>query len=453
MTTRRDGDHFGTTDPSLCDGRVPSVPPDHPFRHELHDEIHKRPFVAVAAPQDISHLSVLYGDGGEAADQAAVRSLCRLFEIEAQLDMGHFIHDFGPFRLKWERHTEFSTYTFLRSRTRAGMFAIPALRYVPEEWLSRLPGHCITAIHVAVEPLEGGPKEHEEVFALFGTDNVAGSSIAGGAAMAWTDFRIHEDGFGRMLIQDLGLGPLEFGRFLQRLLEIETYRMMALLAFPLARHTMSRVTRIDRSLAEISEAMSTTEGLEDDRSLLNRLTDIAAQMEALTASTSFRFSAARAYNTLVSHRIAELHEQPVAGLQTIHEFMDRRLAPAMRTCEAAHDLQDALSGRIARAGNLLRTRVDVGLEEQNRNLLRSMDRRAHMQARLQNTIELFSVAAITYYTVSLIKYILDALDGGPLGENAKTLTALSVPMVAVAVWLLLRFARQMVERRTGGVRS
>lgn len=422
-----------------------AVPPDHPLRRELHDEIHTRPFVAVSAPQDVSHLAVLHGEGGLAADQAALGDLCRQFGVLADLDVGHFVHDFGPFRLKWERHTEFSTYTFLRGRTRSGHLAAPAIRYVPERWLSRLPGRRLVAIHVAVEPADGGPNDTEDIYSMFGTDNVAGSSIAGGAAKAWTDFRIHRDGFGRIVLQDLRLGPLEAGRFLQRLLEIETYRIMALLALPLARDTMSRVTRIDRALADVSAAMSLTSGLEDERRLLNSLTDTAAEMEAISASTSFRFSASRAYYTLVRHRIAELHEQRLDHLQTIQEFMDRRLAPAMRTCEAAADLQDALSARIARASNLLRTRVDVGLEEQNRDLLHSMDRRAHMQTRLQNTIELFSIAAITYYTVSLIKYILEAVDLGGIAHGAKTLAATSVPVVAVIVWFLLRWARRAAE--------
>lgn len=431
----------------------PMAPADHPLRHELHAEIHTRPLIQVSPPADVSHLAIMYGDGGERADQEALRDLCRQFDVDACPEPGHVIADLGSFRLKWERHTEFSTYTFLAKRTGSDGFATPALSHVPPGWLDRLPGRCIAAAHVAAEPGSGGPKDRDEIFALFGTNNVAGSFIGGGTAVTCTDFRIHDDGFGRILFQDLHSHPREAGRFLQRLLEIETYRMMALLALPMARDTMSRATRIDRALASISGAMSSTDSLEDDRSLLNELTDLSAEMEALTADTSFRFSATRAYYTLVRHRISELREQPMNGLQTIEEFIDRRLAPAMRTCEAAGHLQDVLSSRIGRAGNLLRTRVDVALEEQNRDLLHSMDRRASMQARLQNTIELFSVAAITYYTVNLIEYILKAISVDVVAQNVNLLSALSIPLVAGAVWLLLQLARRIVERRATAPRQ
>ncbi len=48
--------------------------------------------------------------------------------------------------------------------------------------------------------------------------------------------------------------------------------------------------------------------------------------------------------------------------------------------------------------------MSVTREEQNQKILGSMDRRANLQLRLQQTVEGLSVAAITYYIVGLVYY-------------------------------------------------
>src|SRR3546814_8262212 len=88
--------------------------------------------------------------------------------------------------------------------------------------------------------------------------------------------------------------------------------------------------------------------------------------------------------------------------------MDRRLAPAMRTCESAAGRLETLASRVGRASNLLRTRVDIELEAQNRDVLMSMNRRARLQLRLQETVEGLSVVAISYYVVGLVGYAAKA---------------------------------------------
>jgi hypothetical protein len=159
------------------------------------------------------------------------------------------------------------------------------------------------------------------------------------------------------------------------------------LAFPLARDTGPQVTQIDRGLTEITARMAAIEDLDDERRLLDTLMQQAAEVERLIAATSYRFGAARAYHALVERRVAELREERIPGLQTISEFMERRFAPAMRTCESTVGRLEALAERVARASNLLRTRVDIALEGQNRDLLQSMNRRAWPQLRLQQTVE------------------------------------------------------------------
>ncbi len=224
--------------------------------------------------------------------------------------------------------------------------------------------------------------------------------------------------------------------------------MMALLAFPLAHCATPKVSEIDTRLSVITAEMA-SKSHTDDEGTLQKLTDLAAQTEEMAASLNYRFSAARAYYRIVQARLVELREDRVEGLQTITEFMERRLAPAMRTCQNIGDRLEVLSKRVARANNLLRTRVDILLEAQNRDLLASMDRRVKLQLRLQQTVEGLSVAAITYYAVGLLGYLFKALKdiGAPI--NDRLATGIAVPVVLGAIWLSMRRIKKALHREEG----
>jgi uncharacterized membrane-anchored protein len=117
--------------------------------------------------------------------------------------------------------------------------------------------------------------------------------------------------------------------------------------------------------------------------------------------------------------------------------MERRLAPAMRTCAAVADREAGVTAHIARTSQLLNTRVEVAAEVTNANLLRSMNDRAALQVRLQETVEGLSVVAITYYAVGLLGSLFKALEYVDSDFNAVVLTGWSAPVVlALAYWLL-----------------
>jgi uncharacterized membrane-anchored protein len=421
---------------------------DHPLRDLLTNEVHARPFAELAAPDRASHIAVLTGEGGAAEDHAHLVRLCERYGVPAPAGgVNHFTHDLGPFRLRWERHTEFVSYTFFRAGPIGDPFAETAIDSVARDWLERLPGELLVAVHLAFLPREAPPPAPAALARWFVAESLVGGEVAGGAAVAHTDFRIHADGFGRVLLHDRSLGPRRAGRVVQRLLEIETYRMMALLALPLAREAAPEIARVERDLAAAVAAMIGSEGIEDERALLGRLTRLAADIEAVAARTSYRFGAARAYSSLVEQRIVELKEQPLAGLQTVAEFMERRLVPAMRTCESVAQRQETLAGRVARASELLRTRVDVALEGQNRDLLRSMNRRARLQLLLQETVEGLSVVAITYYLVGLLSYLAKAGKVLLPWLEPDLVAAAALPFALLLVWWGVRRVRRRLMRR------
>lgn len=426
---------------------VPFPVREHALRRVLAGEVHARPFEVLAVPVRVSYLAVLHDEGCDAAaERAHLAQLLTPHGAEAPGEgTTHFSRDLGALRLRFERHNEFSTYTFLRFDAFDHPYAVTALDLVAPDWLAGLPGKAITAMHLAVDRVERAP---ESLAALFDGNGVVGSLVVGAAAEIWTDFRLHADGFGRLLVRDLSLSSAQIGRLVQRLLEVETYRMMALLAFPVARRATLEITRIDRDIATIIATLADPAIRQNDRALLERLTGLAAEAERLDAATSFRLSAARAYYAIVNQRIAELREQRVPGVQTVAEFMDRRLAPAMKTCESAAERQEVLAGRISRTGDLLRTRVDIALEEKNSDLLRSMNRRAKLQLRLQETVEGLSVVAISYYLLGLVGYAAKGLKAAGLGINTDIAALVSLPVIIGTVVLMVRRLRRAVG--TGG---
>jgi len=200
-----------------------------------------------------------------------------------------------------------------------------------------------------------------------------------------------------------------------------------------ARSTSRRVAGLNRDLSDIVARMAREK--EDEVKTLDQLLRMSAEIELLSTSAAFRFGAAGAYEAIVNQRIEVLREERLQSRQTFGEFMMRRFDPAMRTVTSTQDQLRTMSDRALRAGNLLRTRVDVERSAQNQALLTSMDKRADLQLRLQRTVEGLSVVAISYYAVNLVLYIL-----GPVakaGISKITLAAITTPIVLLIVWLMM----------------
>ncbi len=434
------------------------LPPFHPERLQVHEEIHARFYQALHPPVRLSWLALLSPNATLAQEREQVAALCRHFGESPELPEENFVcRNLGAIRLRWERHGEFSSWTFFIDEERAGvghLFADPPIQRLPTEWLRQLPGEVIAAIHLEMLAREEVEPSLEELGQWFDNSSLVGSEIAGGDARAWGDFRIHEDGFSRFLIKDIDLTQRQAGRAVQRLLDIETYRLLALLAWPLARQVMGQLHGLEEELKRVSDELATlpahADQPEQQQQLLASLSHLAAGVERLVNHSSTRFHASRAYAALVERRFEQMRIVRIHGLQTFAGFINRRLDPAMRTCASVAERLESLAGRISRTSDLLRTRVDVALERQNRDLLRSMNRRARLQLRLQETVEGLSVVVISYYLTSLLAYLLKGFEqqvGLPVAADVAI--AASVPAVVVGVWLAIRTLRNRVMRKEG----
>jgi uncharacterized membrane-anchored protein len=430
--------------------------PDHPNRYRLANELHARPFPEISAPCRAVHLAIKQPENAIGRDRKKdfdhlIALLDRYGAPHPAPGANHYSGTIGRGLLKWEMHTEFVTYTIFADQVSETPFSGTLFNLFPQDWLAAAPGVVVTSCIVRVESAtpERLPQILDSDLAKwFVPESLAVAQVLDGDALIAADFRIDENGHSRMaVLARPEIGQRRLGRIVQRLLEIETYKSMSMLTLTQARMVATAVARLDHELSEIVSQMAAQRGHEGET--LDQLLKMAAEIEYLHSTTSFRFGAAEAYEAIVNQRIQVLREERVGGRQLFWEFMMRRYDPAMRTCRSAKARLDELSASAERAANLLRTRVDVANQAQNVEVLRAMDRRAALQLRLQETVEGLSVVAISYYAVNLAAGLLGPV-GAAFGLDKTTILAvLTLPVVAL-VWLGVRRIKARLERAGEG---
>ncbi len=427
------------------------MPPieDHPLRYQLVNELHARPFPVLEAPCRAAYLAIKQPENAAARDRNAdFAHLLDLLDRYAapHPDPGatHYFGQIGKYHLKWESHTEFVTYTVFGNGVAEKPFDAETFAIFPEDWLEQAPGSRITSALIRVEEIDGNEDQiNRKVDDWFVGEALAISQVLDQTAVIASDFRLDSAGHMRFAVfARKDTGARRVGRIVQRLCEIETYKTMSMLGFTRSRALGPRMGAIDNELTALMGDMSSqSAGAEGT---LTALLGVSTELENLLAKTAFRFGATEAYNALVNQRIAVLREERFHGRQTFGEFMNRRFDPAMRTVKSVEARLQTMSDRALRAGNLLRTRVDVERSAQNQILLESMDRRADLQLRLQRTVEGLSVVAISYYAVNLAAYMIYPLVE-PTGVSKGLGTAILTPVVVIIVWLLVRRIRNSIH--------
>jgi uncharacterized membrane-anchored protein len=418
---------------------------EHESRAAILAELHARPFLPLQVPRRVYHFAFATSHEEAAADRAAVAALARIAGVEPPAPDAKFHYFvFGEWRLRWEQHTEFTTYSWSTGRGAETPFAHPD-PLASGEIEFRPPGRLVVATHLCVVdravPLD-------DLADLFNSQSLCVIAIGKDAGHALTDFAVDAHGFTRMAIRVLHAPPLEAGRLTQRLLEVETYRSMALLGLPLARAVSPDLTTMEEELSEITHALCMSE-LHNNHDLLKRLSDLLAANEALATRTSFRFGASRAYHKLVKSRLDLLQETKEGQYPTISSFLNARLDPAIETCNAVEARQTRFSTDVARATNLMRTGITLEMERQNGALLDDMVRRTRLQMRLNRMVQGISVAGLAYYLVGLFAFVAKGLkETGalPAEVSADMAEAISVPFAVLASWAFMARVRVLSNR-------
>jgi uncharacterized membrane-anchored protein len=413
----------------------------HAERDAVLNELHARPFEAITSPCRAIRFAFLTDAAQMSANADALTRYCAAHGL-ADLSSAakHRRIAFPGAVLRWEQHSELTTYTWLLDDAAATDDST-----LPAVIASAMTGIGQPGAHLVSIDLRVNSGDTPDLAQLFDPASLAASEVLGGHATIATDFQVDGNGFVRFLVHNHGLTPVEAGGLVLRILEIETYRCFALLGLPQAHRITPVIRKAEDRLTNIMTVMTNGgSGLETNRELLDEITSLAARVEADAAIAGYRFAASAAYDDIVRQRLEVIGEKPLGGWPTLAEFLGRRLNPAMRTCQTLNTRMHDLNKKLTRAANLLRTRIDVEIEQQNRDLLAAMSERARMQLRLQQTVEGLSVAAISYYVASLLHYVFESVEHY-VPIDATVATGISIPFVVIVLAVLL----WRVKRRHG----
>ncbi len=405
----------------------------HPLRSAVISEVHARPYAEITPPRRVLHFAFMCNAELAEKDRNAFSSYCAE-RGQRGPDRNARFHklDLANGLVRWEQHTEFITYSWGFPDNDKTPFETAATSFMQVMQGLPQPGPHL----VSVDLLYTEKSLVADWKAIFDESSLTACHTAEGKALAATDFRMTTDGFIRFLVLGDNVAPVRAGALVLQLLEMETYRSLCLLGLPMAHELQPQISASEQQLAAVTSQLLEAAGIDTNRSLLQKITSLAGEIEASSSKSQYRFAASWAYYQIVRNRVEELKEEQVGELPTLSRFLERRIAPAVRTCGTVEDRQERLAEKLARAANLLRTRVDIELEQQNADILKSMNRRSDQQLRLQQTVEGLSIAAISYYVVQLLYQVLapvlvDAVMPEKLLKAA--LVVVSVAVVAILV--------------------
>jgi uncharacterized membrane-anchored protein len=397
----------------------------HPQRIALHNELHARPSLYFDGPAHVFHLALL---GGHAACQSLLQRCCAEAPDPGAAQGITTLHG-HPF--KWERHTEFFTLTLVVPCADHDI-DWQSLPEVLAKAIAPQAAQVINSVQVLVRD------EQALDLPRYGFKDPCGSCVGGGDAVVWSDFRLTEDGTNRFLFINRRLNAYRQGRMIRRLLEIETYRMMASLTLDTAKALGSELDGFDQTLVNLSER-SASVSAHDSKALLEAIAHLSRQVVGHTVKTRHRFGATQAYAQLVFERLGELRESHVGDCQRLGVFIERRFKPTVRYCAATEQRLEQLAKNVANLGDLLQARVQVEMEEQSAGILQSLNARADAQVKIQRAVEGLSIIAITYYLLNLFKLLYGGLNLLGAGLTAReALLGMAPPVVLVLLVILLR---------------
>jgi uncharacterized membrane-anchored protein len=416
-------------------------PDDHPLRQWAVDEMHLRRFAPVSKQCEI-YQAVRLIDVPERQKEDARLEADRPFFDSWRHATRYAIGQAGPdIHFLWERHTEASTLTLIFAGDCPAATRAPYL-----EWLEGWTGVVIRATRVFVIP------DEQDIDALLSRkaidlDDLVSCHINAGLRI-WSDFGIHDDGYGRLIVTAGDVNEAERGRIIQRVQEVGNYRNMAMMGFPTAQKYGPVVDTLEQKLSDHANRMAQSHDDDDDDELLQQLADISAQLEMIRSGTEFRLSATTAYAEIAADRLQALQVKAIPNFQSLDEFTERRLVPAARTCSVFRGRLVRIAERISSVMHTLDVRVDTRIKAQNLVLTKSMERSTQLQLRLQTLVEGLSIIAAAYYAVGLIAHVIKGIAAIPKGNTAEIIIGASTLPVVLLIYLLVHRLKGSVLKET-----
>ena len=408
---------------------------DHPYRAAIMAEVHARPVEITPATCRLRRLVVVMPP--VAGAMLAVFERFAAFCAEQGLPLPQpdtRQHSFAAAgrQVTWEFHTEFVTLT----------------------WRSALEDNDNSPDGLGLEVLADGllmgamrldvideTTIPERMVPGFNLPSLCLANVEAGKAQIATDFVPDADRFTRFELAAGGLTPLRRSIIVRRILEIETYRTMALLGLPLARSTAPELRRIETELTELMEGLSEATTPAAVQSALAALHALSVRSGQMSERLGYRFAAGHAYGDILRVRVRGIRETGTDRGSTLGSYIGNRVDPGLATCAAMEKRLAVLSAKLERAIGLLNVRIGVDMQVQNAAVLDNIAQTSRSQFLLQRTVEGLSTIAISYYLLGILSYLL----AGPLEElHLHKTMALSIaaPFVVLAVWLMARAVRK-----------
>jgi len=406
---------------------------EHPARAAALSELHARPPMRVYGDQALILRYVFAFEQSYAGrDDALIETLCREGGIAPPASRARALQfQWRGLEARWERHNEFVTYTFISPSGRIE----PSLTEMNTRMLRDQPGPLVTKLQLRVTRSDELPQLDPRF--------TCASRIGKGRGLLQTSFSDNAEGAIELELACAQLSESEAGSLAQSAIELEMYRTLALLALPIARQVGAMVRDTEVHLGALTRRLSESMGNAEIETLYQELTTLSGRVEMEIAASTYRFSAARAYGALVEERLAKIGEEEISGRSRVGAFLMTRLIPALRTCESMHLALQDLARRTARAADLIRTRIDLQLARQNVELLQTLNQRTKLQTRLQQTVEGLSVAAVSYYMIGLLSYLVKGVhDFFHITLDPTIIVAALVPLVVFGVWLAVSSIRR-----------
>lgn len=444
-----------------------------PNRAHLYQETHARPYLHLPVPCAVAHLLYWKGDSQSMQLLDLAKNLAQRQGVTpSAAQQSFFEYRCQNYHIRFEQHTEFDTLTIAQSLQGEGEpFAVNPLSIVDESALAEIEPDVLvkTRIHLLGlnDNQEGGKKGNgtstaDHVQRQFSDINggalIYGAWVMERRAQVYTDFRLDAQGYSRYLAVSHSLNSTDAGRLVTRLIEMENYRILALLPLADARAINRELAGIDNRLAQILSAISDDAGDDDVQAeaaqgiehaqaqhrRLDELLEIAKTVESYRNSLASRFSASFAYYQIVKFSYDKLHEEKLGSLQRMQTFVERRLGPATRTFESMRQRLDDISQRIERIAELLRTEINLQMQLQSSEMLAGMNHSAKMQLKMQKTVEGISIVALTYYAVGVVGYFLSLFLHGD--DKYAVMGGLVLP-IALTIWYV---QKKLVHRIIDG---
>ena len=235
---------------------------EHALRRTLSEELHARTFHDFDGAGRFIRFVFLVGN-----DDSKILSYINKFLTAATLpvmssDDKFCLHDMASYALRIERHTEFLSISFVETGLRAknglaaNAFNETGLSHMPFFWARNAPAPLFQAIWIEVggKPLRG--LSQARMLDILESRSVASNNFNDAAAQIHFAFDIDTAGFSRVVIFNQDIQSTRMGRIVQRVVELETYRLLALLGLATVKEFSGRLGLIEDVVSTLTNDLA-----------------------------------------------------------------------------------------------------------------------------------------------------------------------------------------------------